>query len=125
MTNPKARVPSEADEQKALFEWRDWAKGKLPELALMFHPANGGKRRAFEAMNLKREGVTPGVPDIVLPVPRRGYGGLYIELKRKKGGQVSEAQREYLAMLNRYGNKAVVCKGWEQARDVILDYLVP
>lgn len=117
------RVPSEAQEQKALFEWAAWAKGKYPALALMYHVPNGGSRNPVEAKNLKLQGVKPGVPDICLPVPNPVYTALYIELKRRKGGRVSDDQRGWINALNRVGNLAVVCKGWEEARDVILEYL--
>lgn len=123
MKSTKGRVPSEADEQKALFEWAEWAKGKFPELALLHHCPNGGSRNPVEARHLKEQGVKPGVPDICLPVPNLHYAALYIELKRRKGGRVSDEQRGWIAALNRAGNHAVVCKGWEEARDVILEYL--
>lgn len=115
--------PTEAQEQKALFKWANWAKGKYPVLGLLYHIPNGGSRNIIEAHNLKMQGVKRGVPDICLPVPAHHYTGLYIELKRRNGGVVSREQREWLAALNRVGNKAVVCNGWEQARDVILEYL--
>ena len=117
------RVPSEADEQKALFEWAEWAKGKYPALALLHHIPNGGSRNLVEARHLKEQGVRAGVPDICLPVPNPFHSALYIELKRRKGGRVSDDQRGWIAALNRVGNLAVVCKGWEEARDVILEYL--
>ena len=117
------RVPYESDEQKALFEWRDWAVGKYPELALLHHIPNGGSRNPIEARHLKEQGVSPGVPDICLPVPNHKYAALYIELKRRKRGTVSDDQRGWIAALNRVGNLAVICKGWEAARDTILEYL--
>ena len=117
------RVLSEADEQKALFEWAEWAKGKYPALALMFHIPNGGSRNLIEAHNLKTQGVRPGVPDICLPVPNAFHTALFIELKRRRGGRVSDDQRGWIAALNRVGNLAVICKGWEEARDTILEYL--
>ena len=118
-----ARVPFEADEQKALFEWRDRMRGKYPALALMYAVPNGGSRNLIEARHLKEQGVMAGVPDICLPVPNPFHTALYIELKRRKGGRVSDEQRGWIAALNRVGNLAVVCKGWEEARDVILEYL--
>ena len=123
MKSTTGRVPSEADEQKALFEWAGWARGKFPELALLYHCPNGGTRNPVEARHLKEQGVKPGVPDICLPVPNLHYAALYIELKRRKGGRVSDEQRGWIAALNRAGNHAVVCKGWEEAKRVILEYL--
>lgn len=117
------RIPTEAQEQKALFEWAAYSTGRHPELQLLIHIPNGGSRDPIEARHLKEQGVKPGVSDILLPVPRGPYHSLWIELKRRKGGRVSEAQRRWINVMNRVGNLAVVCKGWEEARKIILDYL--
>lgn len=117
------QIATEADEQRALFRWKRLMQGHYPELQLMWHTPNGGSRNPLEARNLRLEGVTPGVPDIFLAVPRGGYHGLFIELKRVKGGRVSDEQRGMLDALNRQGYLAVVCKGWEAARGVIMNYL--
>ena len=63
------------------------------------------------------------MPDICLPVQRGGHGALYIELKRQKGGVLSANQKVWLDRLNQAGNRAVVCKGWEAAREAIEQYL--
>lgn len=117
------KIPTEAIEQQLLFSWADMAGGKHPELRLMYHVPNGGSRNMIEAHNLRKQGVRRGVPDICLPVPRGGYGSLYIEMKRTKGGRLSEEQREYITALNRFGCKAVVCRGFEEARKAIIEYL--
>jgi len=116
-------TPTENQEQAALFEWAEVASGKYPELRLLHAIPNGGLRDARTAVTLQRTGVKPGVPDICLPVPRGGYGALYIELKRVKGGVMSANQRIWLNLLNANGNRAVVCRGWLEARDTILNYL--
>ena len=118
-----SKPATEADEQKALFRWLKLMEGHYPELQGCFHIPNGGSRHPYEAHNLRLEGVKAGVPDICLPVPRGGYHGVYIELKRVKGGRVSDEQRGWIEFLNRQGYLAVVCKGWEAARGIILNYL--
>ena len=75
------------------------------------------------AARLKAAGVKSGVPDICLPVPRAGYHGLYIELKRQKGGRISPEQTEWIDALIKQGYCAAVCRGWEAAREEILRYL--
>ena len=107
----------------ALFEWIEYNKARFPELQYCHHIPNGGSRNKIEAHNLRLQGVRKGVPDICLPVPRGQYHGLYIELKRRVGGAVSDEQRGWIDALNRMGYRAVVCKGWESARDEILRYL--
>ena len=116
-------TPTEAEKQKMLFEWIAWAKAKYPELALCFHIPNGGSRDLREAHNLRMQGVRAGVPDMCLPVPRGGFAALYIELKRQKGGRVSDEQRGWIEALNRAGNRAVVCRGFDEARTEIENYL--
>ena len=116
-------TPTEDIEQTQLFAWAQYASGKYPELALMYHIPNGGKRGKAEAVRFKAQGVKAGVPDICLPVARGKYHGLYIELKRVKGGRVSAAQEEYIEALRKQGYKVAVCFGMEQARDVIIEYL--
>ena len=119
-----AYLPTEAQEQATLFQWAAWAARVHPELRLLYHIPNGGSRDAREARHLKAQGVRPGVPDICLPVPRGEYAALYIELKRRQRGRVSEEQKAWLSALERAGNRAVVCNGWSAARDVILEYLM-
>lgn len=116
-------TPRESDEQQALFRWAAYAAGTWPELRCMYHIPNEGQRTARTGARLKLEGLRAGVPDICLPVPRGGYGALYIELKRTKGGALSDSQRQWLDALNAAGNKAVVCYGWDAARAEIERYL--
>lgn len=116
-------VPTEAQEQSALFEWAARMQGKYPTLRYMFAIPNGGSRNLIEARHLKEQGVKAGVPDIFLPSPAGMYCGLFIEMKRQKGGTVRPEQMEWLAELNRAGYKAVVARGFDEARQIILEYL--
>lgn len=112
----------EEAEQAAIFEWAEYEKRKYPELELLYHVPNGGKRDAKTAAILKRCGVKAGVPDLVLPVARCGYHGLYIELKVGKN-RTSKNQDRWLENLNAQGYKAVVCNGFNEATNMILRYL--
>jgi len=38
-------------------------------------------------------------------------------------GSIRKEQREWIAYLTEVGYRAVVCRGWEQARDEIINYL--
>ena len=116
-------VPTESQEQVTLFAWAKLMEPSIPELKLMLHVPNGGWRDKRTAEKLKKEGVRPGFPDIFLPVPRRGHHGLLVELKRVKGGSVSAEQKKWLEALNSQGYLAVVAKGYEEAKKVILEYL--
>lgn len=116
-------VPTESVEQQALFRWAQVMSGKYPELKWMYHIPNEGKRNPLVGRRMRAEGLRRGVPDICLPVSRGGYNGLYIELKRRKGGRVSDDQELWLGALRDAGYMAIVCKGWEAASDKILRYL--
>lgn len=118
----KLPAPLECEEQAALFEWATLASGRWPELALMYHIPNEGKRGAATGARLAREGLKKGMPDICLPVARGSCHALYIELKRK-GEKPSEAQREWLAALDAQGNFAKWCEGWEAAAELITRYM--
>jgi hypothetical protein len=119
--NPKPRV-SEHAEQVALMQWARLHERRYPDLALLHAIPNGGWRHPAVAAGLKREGVKPGVPDLDLPAPRGQWHGLRIELKAAKG-ILSDAQTWWIEQLRARGYRAEVCRGWEAARDVIVDYL--
>jgi hypothetical protein len=123
MTDNTLPVPTESAEQIALFQWAGLQERMIPELSLLYHIPNGGKRYAATARRLKAEGVKPGVPDLCLPVPRGGFHGLYIELKRTRGNNATDKQTQWLAALTRQGYRAAVCYGWEAAAKAITEYL--
>jgi hypothetical protein len=72
---------------------------------------------------MKAEGLKGGVPDICLPVARGGHHGLYIELKRIKNSRVTEEQLKWLENLAGQGYVAAVCRGADEAIDLITRYL--
>ncbi len=123
LTAPKPPVPTEYDEQAALIEWADLASKKWPELKWLHSIPNGAHTHIVTAMKLKKSGVKRGVPDLSLPVSRHGYHGLYIELKRQRGGRVDADQVACHTFLRDAGYFVTVCKGWEAAKNEILDYL--
>ena len=123
MANNGLPVPKESEEQQTLFEWVRLQSGKYPELRLLYHIPNGGSRNKAEAGRLQAEGVKAGVPDLCLPVARGGYHGLYIELKRKRGGVASDLQLAWMENLMKQGYCVALCKGWEAAAEMIMNYL--
>jgi len=110
-------------EQIILFAWIDLNTGQHPDLALAFHVPNGGHRNPQTGAHLKRLGVRPGVPDILLPVARQGFHGLVIELKRTAGGRISEHQKRWLERFQNQNWRAVVCHGADEAIEIIKSYL--
>lgn len=112
----------EFQNQTALIEWASHRAKIEPLLRLLYHVPNGGSRHIAEAVNLKRLGVRPGVPDLHLPVARGGYIGLWIEMKAP-GGRTSPEQRWWHAALRDEGHRVEECRDWIAARDIILAYL--
>lgn len=112
-------TPTEHLEQVTLVAWyRRTYKNEL----LVAIP-NGGKRHIKTALAMKQEGVSKGFPDLFLPVPNCKFHGLFIEMKRQKGGTLSKEQKAWIEYLNSVGYQAVVCKGFLEAKEVIECYL--
>ena len=115
--------PTEEQEQRAVFEWEILMEKQYPELAFLAHVPNGEYRPIATATRLKKTGVKRGFPDLILPVARGGFHGLFVEMKRRKGGRVSDEQKEWLDFLTEQMYRAVVCHGAEEACDEIYRYL--
>lgn len=88
-----------------------------------FHPPNESKRKVQAHVKLKRQGLKPGVPDIIIidPPPKAtGFVGTVIELKAPRVASrapvTSAAQRRWLDEFTRRGWAAFVAEG---ARDAI------
>ncbi len=116
------RTDDESGNQEALFEWAAYNMVRFPELEYMYHVPNGGKRDKATAVALKRQGVKAGVPDIVLPVARGGWHGLYIELKVGKN-KATDNQKRWIKFLAEQGYYTTVCYGWQQAAREIEEYM--
>jgi len=101
-------VPSEDHEQWIVARWLD------KEGILFYHIPNGGKRDKREAAKFKRTGVKAGIPDICIPIPKKQYHGLYGELKRRRGGKLSDKQRYWIDTLSGQGYFTFVAKGADE-----------
>lgn len=107
---------SEAREQEAFIEWCEWNK------VLIFAIPNGGSRHPAEAMNLKRQGVKAGVPDLFIPIASGEYHGLFIEMKYGKN-KPTESQRLWIEVLKRQGYETAVCWSCGEAITTTTNYL--
>lgn len=122
----------EEGHQIKLFMWAALpeTRAKYPELRWMFAIPNGGLRSKATAGKMKAMGLKAGVSDICLPVRRGEWPLLFIELKilkahtgKAKPTKASHYQNEWLDHFKSQGYGAMVCVGWEHARDVIISYL--
>lgn len=100
------RMPTEHEEQR---EYVRWFRQTYPEVRIMAIP-NGGARSPATAGRLKAEGVSPGVPDLFIPA-----WGLWVEMKRAKGGKVSPEQKEWHQYLANCGYRVIIGLGQADA----------
>lgn len=85
---------------------------------IVYAVPNGGKRNAKEAYFMKLSGTKAGVPDLCFPAARRGYHGMYIEMKWGKN-KTTPAQDEWITQLIQNGYYVRVCYCFEDAKNVI------
>lgn len=114
--------PTESESQIALMEWSKWMAPRHPELLLLYHIPNEGKRSYRTGAKMKAEGLKSGVPDLCLPVARRGHHGLYIEMKRQ-GNKPTENQEWWLEALAHQGYRTTVAYSTDEAINAIRTYL--
>ena len=104
-------LPSEHDEQAGFVQW---FRAKWPRVVIFATP-NGGKRDIKTAKRLHREGVTPGIPDLYIPA-----WGIWVEMKRQKGGRISPDQNIMIEYLEQIGHTVIVGYGAMDASDKLL-----
>lgn len=122
---PRQSVVPLEDQEAMVFA--DWLNAmQIPHT----HIANeiGGSTRTakLRAMKAKRMGQTAGVWDYEIFIPVRNifgeidaYQEVRVELKRKKGGTVSQAQKQWGKVYELAGIPCAVCKGAEAAIDFV------
>lgn len=113
---------TEHQQQSHLVKWASLQSKAIPELDMLFAIPNGGARTAVTGAMLKREGVRPGIPDLMLAYPNHESAGLFIEMKTK-GGKIAPHQDKWLEKLTAHGYRVEVCWSFEEAKDVIMEYL--
>ncbi len=102
---PEARLQESVCQYLALQE----RQGRL----LWFAVPNGGSRNLLEAVNLKRQGLRAGVPDLVV-IPKAGPV-CFIELK-SEDGTLSKLQSIWLESLPLYGCPVAVCRSLDEVQ---------
>jgi hypothetical protein len=109
-------IPTEHEEQVTLVNWFRW---KFPGVLIHAipngaHLAGSTRLRQAKVVRMKQEGLVPGVPDLHVPA-----WDLWIEMKRRKGGRLSEDQREQIAYLQSIGDTVLIAEGVDDAVDQI------
>ena len=124
------QCPTESQEQQTLFRFCSVELSRYPELEMLAHIPNEGKRTKSTGGRLKKEGLRKGYPDIVLNISRQEYHGLFLELKRKRGSKITKEQKEWIIKLNRQGNEAwefiyayLTCDKSDGSKNTVKDYI--
>lgn len=119
--------PTEFAEQSAVFSWAlhqyDWR----PEIRLLNASLSGVRLTAGQARKAKLSGMVKGFPDLFLPVQRKGFAGLFIEMKRQDGSKsdVHAEQLAWLEALRMQGYYCAVAWGAEECISIINWYTLP
>ena len=122
----KSDIPTEREEQVKLAKYLD-------SLGLLWcHVPNEGhggygKGAQIKGARLRAEGLKSGVPDVLVfnqcsvvsDKEELHRAGCAIELKRQKGGRVSEDQKRWLEELEKRGWVCKVCKGFDEVHQVL------
>lgn len=90
-------------------EFVSWFRKTYPGVRIFAIP-NGGYRSLAAAARLKAEGVVAGVPDLCIPAWK-----VWVEMKRVKGGVLSEKQKDWRSYLEKCGHIVIVAHGKEAA----------
>lgn len=106
-------APSESAVQRALLDWFAWV---LPD-AVVFAVPNGGKRDKVTAAKMKREGILPGAPDLI--VVWRGMV-LFIEVKTQIG-RLSVAQKVFRDAIEAQGLHYIVVRDTDELNVALRD----
>ena len=104
-------IPSEHQEQAYIVQW---FRRAYPGVRIFAIP-NGGARSITTATKLKVEGVSRGVPDLFIPEWK-----LWVEMKRIKGGKLSQEQKDWLDYLGKVGYSVIVGYGALDAQEKII-----
>ena len=98
-----------------------WFRLQFPNYIIFAIP-NGAKRTARQGRYYKEEGLTAGVPDLMIAEPRGQFAGLFVEMKVKPN-RPSKEQKEILKRLEDAGYKVSVCYSFEDFEQVVAYYL--
>lgn len=110
------KATTESGEQQTVIEYCEYSG------ITVVHIANEGKRSARYGAELKRLGLRKGFPDLFIPEAKKGFHGLFLELKRDIKSKPTKAQLEWIAKLNAAGYYAKVCYGADAAIKEIQKY---
>lgn len=121
---PGRRKHREQDDQRALITW---FKLQFPK-ELLFAIPNQLVRSDCQAFMMAKEGLVSGLPDLMLACPKKGYCGMFLELKKmaipgEARGRITKRQETILEHLNSRRYLGMICYGFDEAREAVLNYM--
>lgn len=102
-------IPTEKDECIKLVQY---LRIKGHKHSAIMHETGTGRNAKMMGVRNKQMGLTPGVPDYILIV---NDNLIWIEMKRQKGGRLSEYQKGWIEALEQAGQTIRVCNGADEA----------
>jgi hypothetical protein len=106
-------TPTEHQEQVLFVQW---FRLTYPGVLINATP-NAAKRSMRTAGMMKAEGMVAGIPDLFIPA-----WNVWIEMKRRQGGKLSPEQKRIIKYLKANGATVHVCKGADEATQVVIDF---
>ncbi|HMH11462.1 MAG TPA: VRR-NUC domain-containing protein [Candidatus Nitrosopolaris rasttigaisensis] len=83
---------------------------------------NEGRRTPYMAKILRDMGLSPGILDLAIPIPRKDYHGAYIEFKDGSNGTLSDTQKWWCEELKKNGYYVAVIKTYEEFLEAMSYY---
>lgn len=108
--------------QIAYFDLIKTYRPKYEDLYMVYSIPNGLKLHPLTAQKAVDSGLTKGIWDINIDVPRGTYHGARIEVKTTKG-YLTPDQKRYKDRYNANNYLAVVCRSTDELWKFTLDYI--
>lgn len=119
----KPRAPQIKEEHNIQTSCVKWFRLQYPQYAnLLYAVPNGSYKSRAAAGMMKAEGLTAGVADLCLALPRGRFGALYIEMKQR-GNYQQQNQKEWQRLCEKNGNIYKVCHTIEEFMITVNEYL--
>jgi hypothetical protein len=109
-------TPFESAEQKALVNYLEILILQRKDIIFTAIPNSTFTTSPIQKRKNSLQGVRKGLPDLFLIVNKQA---IFIEMKRKQGGILSNEQKVWIEKINQTNIKAFVCKGFQEAKAIV------
>lgn len=107
--------PIEDEEEHVLSDYCDLRGWKHTHFSNETYTTSWNQKRKMAYL-----GVHSGIPDHLVIIPtKRGLVPCYVEMKRQKGGTISDSQYEWIHLLKLAGQYVAVCEGGQEAIEFV------